>query len=535
VHVTGTEHREDGWDRSLSRRRLLAGAAAAAAAGAFPFALDAESAFAATKPRKGGRLRVAINDGGSTDLLTPYNLPNWASAARAEAAYERLFKVDPFGVPQPRLALSLEPNKTGTVWRCKLRQGVTFHSGKKFTAEDVLYSYRYIANPKNKAEGQPRVSQIDLANSKAISPYEIEFRLKAPIGDFASTVSDKAIWIAPTGKTDFGTKPDGTGPFQFVQWQPGVNSLYKRFEHYWGLANGGGPYVDELEFQTIVDDSARLNALLGGQVDEMVFISFLQAKNQASSKAIKVIKADQANCSPITMQIDSKLFKSNDVRVAMKLALDREQLIKNVTLGFGTVGNDLFGKGLPSYNSSLPQRTYDPQKAASLLKKAGVGKLDLTLPTSNAYPGMLEGAVAFESSSKKAGINVTIKRIPAGTYFANDQYLKTPFYQTFWGQGFESQAQDGLLKNSPYNETDWFDPKWDAAFRKAQGIVDRAARLKAYKALQVPLWEKGGYMIWGFFPTLDAVSSKVNGVVPNRSSGYQNLGGFEFKDHWLSG
>ena len=61
-----------------------------------------------------------------------------------------------------------------------------------------------------------------------------------------------------------------------------------------------------------------------------------------------MIKADQANCSPITMQIDSKLFKDNNVRVAMKLALDREQLIKNVTLGFGTVGNDLFGKGLPS-------------------------------------------------------------------------------------------------------------------------------------------------------------------------------------------
>jgi peptide/nickel transport system substrate-binding protein len=328
--------------------------------------------------------------------------------------------------------------------------------------------------------------------------------------------------------------PDGTGPFQFVQWQPGVNSLYKRFEHYWGLANGGGPYVDELEFQTIVDDSARLNALMGGQVDEMVFISFLQAKNQAKNSQIKVIKADQANCSPITMEIDSKLFKNNDVRVAMKLAIDREQLIKNVTLGFGSVGNDLFGKGLPSYNSALPQRTYDPEKSASLLKKAGVGKLDLTLPTSNAYPGMLEGAVAFEQQSKKAGINVTIKRIPAGTYFANNQYLKTPFYQTFWGQGFESQAQDGLLKNSPYNETDWFVPSWDAAFRKAQGIVDRPKRLAAYKALQEPLWAKGGYIIWGFFPTLDAVSAKVHGVVPNRSSGYQNLGGFEFKDHWLS-
>ena len=212
-------------------------------------------------PRRPARAAVCASrstTAARTDLLSPYNLPNWASAARAEAAYERLFKVDPLGVPRPRLALSLEPNKTGTVWRCKLRQGVTFHSGKKFTAEDVLYSYRYIANPKNKAEGQPRVSQIDLANSKAISPFEIEFRLKAPIGDFASTVSDKAIWIAPTGKTDFGTR-SRTAPARSssCSGSPAVNSLYKRFEHYWGLANGGGPYVDELEFQTIVDDSAQ--------------------------------------------------------------------------------------------------------------------------------------------------------------------------------------------------------------------------------------------------------------------------------------
>ena len=109
--MTGTEHREDGWDRSLSRRGLLAGAAAAAAAGTLPFSLDVESAFGATRPRKGGRLRVAINDGGSTDLLTPYNLPNWASAARAEAAYERLFKVDPFGVPRPRLRSRSSPTR----------------------------------------------------------------------------------------------------------------------------------------------------------------------------------------------------------------------------------------------------------------------------------------------------------------------------------------------------------------------------------------------------------------------------------------
>jgi ABC-type transport system substrate-binding protein len=91
-----------------------------------------------------------------------------------------------------------------------------------------------------------------------------------------------------------------------------------------------------------------------------------------------------------------------------------------------------------------------------------------------------------------------------------------------------------LLANSPYNETHWFDKQWAAQFFRAQGILDTTKRLAAYRALQEPLWDKGGYIAWGVYETLDAASSQVRGIVPNISPDYQNLGGFDFKYHWLA-
>jgi peptide/nickel transport system substrate-binding protein len=483
--------------------------------------------------RRGGRLTVALHDGGPQDTLAPWNTPTYSSAARAEQVYERLFELDAGGVPRPRLALSAEGNADGSRWRVKLREGVTFHDGKTMTAQDVLYSYRYVADEKNKAESLARLDPVDLNASRAVSSTELDFRLKRPIGDFPGLLAQKVMWVVPEGKTNFN-KPNGTGPFVFVEWRPGVRALYKRNENYWGLGQDSGPFVEELELQTIVDQSARLNALLGGQVEEITLVDFVSAKAQANNDAVTIVRSKQPSVLPIYMQIDHELFRDNRVRQAMKLAIDREQMVRNVVLGFGQVGNDLFGLGHPSYNADLPQREHDPEQAAALLKQAGAENLRLTLPSSEAVPGMLQTGTAFKQHAKAAGIEITIEKLPAETYFTNNKYLKVPFYQTTWVDSFEAQAQDGLLRNAPYNETHWFRPEWDKEFQRAQAIVDRDQRNAAYKALQEPLWEEGGYVIWGAFDTLDAIATKVKGVVPNRSSGYQNLGGLDFKDHWLA-
>jgi peptide/nickel transport system substrate-binding protein len=521
----------------LTRRALLERSAALGAAISVPSlvgAAVADASIAAAKPRKGGDLRVGMNDGGAGDSLAPWNIPFYSAAARAEQVYERLFKYDAHAFPRPRLAESVTSNPKATIWRLKIRKGVTFHSGKPLTADDVLYSLRYIADPKNKAESLTRLEPIDLKATRKVSPTEIEFHLKSPIGDFPGLLAEKAVWIVPAGKTDFARKPDGTGPFKFSNWQPGVRANFIRNDNYWGLANGGGPWADSLEILSITDDSARVNALVGNQVDEIAFMPFVQAKAHKSDSSIQILRAGQPQTNPFYVQMDRKPFTDNNVRLALKYAVDRPAIVSKVELGFGSVGNDLFGKGFPSYNNHLPQREYDPERAKSLLKKAGFDTFPFNLPTSSALPGMLESATAFKEQAKAAGIQVTLEKLDAGSYFSNNKYLKVSSYQTNWGQSFESQVQDGMLKTSPYNETHWFDAKWAADFRRAQQIPDAAKRNAAYKALQEPLWKTNGYVVFAFFNTVDAATVKVRGIVPSIASGYSNLGSFDFKDHWFA-
>lgn len=541
---------QEGLEEKRSRREVIKGSAIAATGLMLPGWLaacggDGGSSGGGTpasgttaeagKPVRGGRLVIGLHDGGADETLSPWNIPTFFGAARAQQVYERLFTFDSKAVPAPRLALSAEGNKAATTWQVKLRPDVQFHNGKTMDAEDVIYSLQYVADAKNKAESRPRVSPIDFGATRIVSPTEIEFHLKRPIGDFPGLLAEKAIWIVPKGAGDFAQKAVGTGPFISESFKPGVNALFRKNTEYWGLSDTTGPFVDELEIQTLLDASARVNALLGGQVHEITNIDFVAAKAQESNAQIQLVKTPQPNAAALYMQIDAQQFKDPRVRMAMRLAADRKAFVDNVALGFGSVGNDLYGKGQPSYNDDIPEREHDPEKAKALLKAAGIDRLALTLPTSDAAPGMLATGALYKQQAAASNIDVTLKKIPADSYYSNDLYLKPGgfFYQTQWSQGFESQAADGLLKDAPYNETHWFDDGWDQQFFKAQGIVDPDERNAAYRDLQQPLWDTGGYIIPFVYETLDAAGAKVKGIVPNISSGFQNLGGFEFKDHWL--
>ena len=236
---------------------------------------------------------------------------------------------------------------------------------------------------------------------------------------------------------------------------------------------------------------------------------------------------------PMTMRLDTPPFDDDRVRQAFRLAADRPQLVETAYLGYGDIGNDLLGKGWPSYNSELPQREYDPERAKSLLREAGYDELNVTLGTSKNSPVMEESATVYKQQAAAAGINVDLKVIPPDQYFGPRTYLSTnyPFYQSAWLNPFEDWAPVSLLESSPWNETAWSDPSWEQDFVKAQAIVDPAERNAAYWELQVPLYERGGYIVWGFSDLVDGVSPQLQGVVP---SPLYYLGNYAFKDWWLA-
>lgn len=532
-------------DQALSRRSFLAGTTLLGGAVlARPSVLThgmgrmtgASNSARGARPSRGGNLRTGHVGGGDTESINPLVAHNPIDNARAQQLYSMLFFPRPDLTNEPRLALSVEPNKDATVWRLLLRKDVTFHDGKPLVADDVLYTFNWVLTAKNGANDYSYLTAFNMKETRKVSDYEIEIHLHTPIGDMPGLLATNSLYVIPDGLTDF-SKPNGTGPFKFVSWTRGVQSYFVRNRNYF---ESGEPYVNDVTMYSIADQNARLDALLGHEVDAIEALDYSQAKAQAHNSAVKLLQVVSPSAIPFTMRMDAARFSDNDVRLAFKYAVNREEMIETALLGYGSVGNDLFGKGYPSYNSDLPPRPYDPERAKSLLKRAGFSvPFNVTLYTSNGViPGLYEAAIAFVEQAKPAGINVTLQELPANSYFSPGinkyESASAPFYQSWWPYSFEEQAVNALVPHSNFGgETEWAKiyPNWGAEFVKAEGISDAAKRDAAYKALQVPLYEEGGYVVWGYSDIIDAYSPQLNGVVGNPTF---SLGYYEFKDWWFS-
>jgi peptide/nickel transport system substrate-binding protein len=502
----------------ITRRRLLETSAAAATVFALPSLAgcggsgQAQSTTVSGRPRAGGSATLALSDGAPGDTVNPFATVDNNEFVTAWMLYEGLFQQNGQHQTLPGLALDATPiTKDATMWHVKLRRGVEFHDGRPFTAADVVYSYNYVLDQTNKANQRSSIDAIKPGGIRQKSASEVVFELSRPIGDFATYLAgSNPPFIVPQGASSFDHAANGTGPFKLTSFSAGTRTQFTRNEHYWADV-----YLQSLSIVPIPNGTQRMNALLTGAVDAVYLVDFTQYKLNLANPQVHFIPEPNSSFVPITIQIDAPQFRDNRVRQALKLSLNRPELVQDAQDGVGTVGNDVGGLGFPSYNTNLGQHEYDPEKAKALLTAAGSPSLTLTLPTSAAAPAMLESATAWKAQAKPAGINVVLDEIPAASYFTNSKYLKVPVYQSDWlGYSFEQWATQALLQNAPFNETHWFNPAWDAGFRAAQGTTDAKKRAASYDDLQATIWADGGYLIWGFQPLLNAVSSHINGAKP---------------------
>jgi peptide/nickel transport system substrate-binding protein len=510
--------------RTVSRGTFLKGAGAIAALGLTPLG---RTALAASLPKRGGQLRVAYVGGGTAETINPYLGVTPIDEGRIQSIFDPLVLLNADLSLGPGLALEWLPNKTATEYDVKLRPGVTFHNGKTFGAEDVIYSIQLMAGKTSAA--LPFVSNIDIHGLKAVNKTTVRIPLKLPDGNLAANFVYYNTWIVQQGEKNF-KNPVGTGPFKFQSFTPGQQSLFVRNPNYWGH---GGPYVDSLKIVSISDPTARLNALLSGQIDAMAQLDYAQAKAHQATGDINVLVAHAPQVLMFYMDTTKPPFNDNRVRLAMKLIADRPALIKDAISGFGTVGNDIVGKGLPFYDNSIPQRTQDIEKAKSLLKAAGHEGLKVTLQTSDIVPGFVASATLLAQQASAAGVKIQLQQVPASSYFNPSlKYLKMLFAETQWPPSslkfFYLQA---LAANAPYNETHWHSKSFNTLLFKAIGELNHAKAQHYWNQLQQLQWSQGGYLSWTNADFVDALSKKVNGLKPS-SAGL--LGNHRFQDAWLS-
>jgi peptide/nickel transport system substrate-binding protein len=492
----------------LDRRGLLHGAGALALATGFGGVLPG-AARAQAAPARGGHLKLGIDSAGATDSLDPATYTAWYMQVVGFQWGNCLVELNEKVEAVPELAVSWDPGDDAKTWVFKLRKGVTFTNGKELTAADVVYSINHHRGEASKSGASGYLTMI--SDVKATAPDEVTFVLSSPYADMPYILADYHLSIVPEG-TDFA-KPVGTGGYVIETFEPGVRTLATRNPNYW---KEGRAWADSIETLALNDNTARTSALQTGSVH---FINRLDPKTvglleRAPGMRVYNIESSGHYCFP--MRCDTDPFTNNDLRLALKYGIDREDIVKKILRGYGNAGNDHpIPRFDPFYAADIPQRPYDPDKAKFHFEKAGVsGPIQVGVADA-AFTGAVDTATLYKEHLAKCGITLDVVREPADGYWDNVWMVK-PFCASYWGgrPTADLMLSVAYKSDAAWNESFWKRPQFDQLLLQAQGELDNAKRKQMYHDLQMMVHEDGGEVIPMFNNMLFGARAEVDGLVP---------------------
>jgi peptide/nickel transport system substrate-binding protein len=516
---------------ALGRRQFLRGVAVTGAlAGTSGFlaacssgggSTGASSAPSATgAARKGGSLKVGLTGGSGSDTLDPHKGLTYLDTARAQSLYQPLLQLNTHAQAEFVLAEEISPHGSTSEWVIRLRPGITFHDGKPLTADDVIFTLRRIIT--GKLTGATPLGPIDVQGLKALDKHTVKVPMTSPYGSFLDQLAYwYYLYVVPAG---FDPKtPNGTGPFKYQSFTPGQRSVFVRNPDYW---KPGLPYVDTLTVIDFSDSASLQNALATGVIHGAGALEGPQITALQSSSDVRTVVSHTGAITPFTMRVDQAPFNDVRVRQAMRLLVNRPQLISSALNGYGTVGADVSSPYDPNYDTSL-HRDADIAQAKHLLKQAGQQNLTVQLVTSPVATGTVAMATVLQQQAKAAGVTINLKTVDPTTFFGPN-YLHWTFSQDFYNYSpYLAQVAQSLLPTSPFNETHWHQPKYIGLYHQANATADPATRKQIEHEMQQIDFTEGGYIIPAFIDALDAYSTKITGYAAAKVG--QPLSDFDFE------
>lgn len=528
LSVTDNARLIDALRRGATRREamgwLMAAGVTATAAGTL---IGRASEALAQTPKKGGRLRVAGLSASTKDTLDPAKGTLSTDYSRDFMFYNPLARLDESLTAQPELAESWEANANATEWMFKLRKGVTFHDGKPFDAEDVVYSILRHKDPKVASAAKVLADPIE--DVKADGPNMVRIKLASSNADLPVTLGTSHFVIIKNGTTDFSNGV-GTGPYSVKEFKPGVRSIGVRNPNYWKPDKA---HVEEIEFFGIQDSAARLNALLANDVQMMMNLDPKAISQLESTLDHKVFETKSGQYTDLVMMEDRAPSQNADLQEAFKYLFDRPRVVKTVLQGRGVVANDQpIDPTNRFYCADIPQIAQDFDKAKFHLKRAGMENATIPIYASDAATNSIDIAVLLQQSAQQVGLKVDIQRQPSDGYWSNT-WMKQAFHFGSWNPRPTADIMFTLAYKSDaeWNESQWKNPEFDDLLLKARSELDDKKRKAMYCRMQELSRGKAGRAIPCFISFLDGVSAKVQGLRPIPLG---NLGGFQFaEDVWL--
>ena len=500
-------------------------AAILAACGSSSSSSTASAASSGT-PAKGGTLRVAS--------LTPAAAVNPLTVADAgglcmlnQTGEFLVFDSNLKLALAPMLALSWSPNKDGSVWTFKLRQGVTFHDGSPMTADDVVYTFQQLSDPQNASNALSTfASVLTPAGVKKVDASTVQFQLELPNGSFPYLVSSdnyNAI-IVPDG-TDYAKWQStfvGTGAFKLSSYIQSVGATFAANASYWGPK----PYLSGSQFKFYATQQPAILALEGGDVD--VLAQFVPAGATAllDNPAYKLIKLESSIHRELSMRCDQAPFTDSRVRQAVALTLDRPGMVSALLSGDGTVANDYpFGPRFASSDTSVPQRTQNLAQAKQLLSAAGHPNGFGATLTTEVYQEIPELAQVIKADAANAGIDINLKIEAQAAYYGkatygNSDWLDATMSLVDYGdRGVPNVFLEAPLTSSgPWNAARFKNSTYDVLVKKYVAALDLQTQRQIAGQIERLLLAQTPIVIPYWIDGLTASTPTVGGLNPTSIS-----------------
>ncbi|RWF99155.1 ABC transporter substrate-binding protein [Mesorhizobium sp.] len=514
---------------TLDRRAFMIRASALGLGGIAANSLFAKHARAAT-PKKGGALKIGLTGGGATDTLDPALAGSQVPFHLCHMFGEPLVEVSPQGHGiEPRLATEYSSNPDATVWTFKIRKGVKFHDGSTLQPDDVAATLKRHIDKNSKSVAYGILRGITNVEAKG---DDVVITVASPTADFPYLMTSYNLVIQPKGGVGAPAAGIGTSAYKLVRAEAGVGYQFAKFDDYWDDSRG---HFDTVELLVINDATARSSALRSGQIHMMSAVPPKVAKLLASTNVDVKNVAGRGHYA-FSMMCDKAPFDNNDLRLALKFAINRKEILEKVIFGYGSVGNDSpINPTYPLYDTSIPQREFDLDKARFHYKKSGHDGSPIVLSGADvAFPGAMDAEALFQQTAQAAGIPLQIHREPNDGYWS-DVWLKKPFVATYWnGRAVQDQMYStAYIVGSDYNETHFNNPKFDDIIKAARGETDEAKRKALYSEAFYLVRDEGGAIVPIFNDFVDGISKKIGGWVDDVN--FELMNGYAAHKCWFEG
>jgi peptide/nickel transport system substrate-binding protein len=457
---------------------------------------------------------------GSWDLI-PARDTDFVSNLVYTLIYDNIVNLTPDLKIVPELAEDYS-RESDTQYVFKLRDGVKFHNGEPFTAEDVKYTYEWIQNNPN-----PRKNYVAPVSDVVVeNDTTVRFDLSKPYAPFLYKIR-AIMWplskaaIEKYGKS-YNTNPVGTGPFRLTSWKSGSEATLEKYDNYW---MNNKPTIETVVFRILPEASTKVTQLTTGTIDTLDTIPVQYASRVENAENVRLHQTAGVSSGRIDFNTQVEALANRKVRRALAWATDKQKIVDTVLQGYADPGKSVLPNSFPAYADEISDFSHprgDVSKAKQLLSDAGYSNLSLKIKTST-RPAHKKTSTLLQSMWGKAGVDVRVQSLNGTTFFSQEKKGDFEVAVSNWTWFGDPDTLLYLYHSKGLNVWNIDNKELDAMIEKQRRTVDQQARRKIIRAIQKYVYEEA-YSIYTYYPRrLQGVANRISGFAQYPNGSFMSL------------